>query len=106
MTLESLIQAKSADFMEHHGYLFDGPDQVYEGVMAFLTSSLKEAYLAGIEAAEGRVREQKQWVFIAPYGLEMELGKVIPRKRTDDEYIKARETLSSIKSLKEEAEER
>lgn len=53
MTLESLIQAKSADFMEHHGYLFDGPDQVYEGVMAFLTSSLKEAYLAGIEASEG-----------------------------------------------------
>lgn len=40
------------------------------------------------------IEKTKRWVFTAPYGLEVdEKNQVIPRKKSDDEYVKIKEIL-------------
>lgn len=44
----------------------------------------------------------KHWVFTTPYGLEMENGEVVPRKREDGEYIKVDDILTLLSDNLEE----
>lgn len=102
MTLTTLKEEARADLEnERFGWMeFDkASGSRYlntDKVEAFLDSIIDRTYHATKEEVRGEVRKIKTWVFTAPYGLEMEDGVVIPRKRTDDEYVKVSELRAAL----------
>lgn len=108
MTLTTLKEEARAEFADHFlyhpaGVWRDGkilkPDfrpLTFDNVNKFLDSLIDHTYHATKEEVRGEVRKIKTWVFTAPYGLEMEDGVVVPRKRTDDEYVKVSELRATL----------
>ena len=81
-------------------YPLGAAKQLKEEIKSFISQTRKEVALKTVEEAEKEYKSIKSWVFTAPYGLEIgDDGKVIPRKRTDDEYLKKSDVLNSLEKI-------